>query len=307
VKSSEGVQKSIAKNLALIMQLFAEKDALQYLEELRLSLPDKETKQEILNLLRGARNLSELYWTGAKPATNQSLEKVLLTKLHTLVIQYGSDLQHLDAPNLICLECHVDLPRFKGSEGGASSHLPSTWAGALESISTPTFFLHRWNDLLVSENANDGPFSRVVVARFTVGPFDYRPMFPLIFLNLRTVIFDGRANHTAVGFMREITGDSVLNHFMLEMLISPNICPQLQTIKSTLYPNWALAVALFHRRNTLENVSPITSLWLHGQPHTRILELVTRALRPGGGDAGDIVAAIAVDEILRRRWGIKFL
>jgi hypothetical protein len=107
--------------------------------------------------------------------------------------------------------------------------------------------------------------------------------------------------------MREITGDSVLNHFMLEMLISPDMCPQLQTIRSTLFPNWALAVALFHRRNTIDDVSPIISLWLHGQLHVRILELVLRALRSGGGDAGGIVAAIAVDKILQRRWGVKFL
>jgi hypothetical protein len=297
----------MAENLALIISLFAENDSLQFLEELRLLLPDKDRKREILNLLRGTRNLKELYWIGTKPpGTDQNLERVLLVNLHTLVVQYGSDLKYLDAPNLVCLECRVDLPRPKGIEGGLSGHLPSSWTETLEFISIPTFFLHRWNDLLMTENADDNPFPRVVLAEFTSGPFDYQPMVPLIFPNLQSVSFDGRANHTAIGFMREITGDSILNYFLLEMLLSPDVCPRLHTIRSTLYPNWAVAIALFHRRNAVKNVTPVTSLWLHGHPQMRILELIINALSSSGEDTEVIAAAIAMDEILHARWELKF-
>ena len=274
------------------MQFFAGHDVLHDLEELRLGLEDELVSiSSVVMLLQTINKLKVLHITRFENGQTKPLsgEKVVLNHLHTLVISDHSDLLYLDCPSLMCLEC-TDIAL-------ESHHLPTCWAASLESITASGSALCEWNDTL-SAGDTDRVLARLLMLRLTPAELTRRPVAPLDFVNLRTIHFD-----EGISFTSPLIGECRLNHFLLEILFPPCNCPNLHTIRSDTYPNWALATATFHRRNSSKSVTPIISFWLHGQPHMAILGIITTALKAGEEDpANSIAIAAGIDRILHRRW-----
>lgn len=241
-------------------------------------------------------------------SSSKSTEKVLLSSLHTLAVDHEADLGYLEVPNLVCLRCQRTVKDW---------YIPDVLPGRLSSFKGGSFFFYQWNEYLVANDADCEPFPRLVALELTFNslyPFPqlsrrhpttenhYKTLLaPLSFSNLRTVSFVGMAYTGQFG-------TAALDYFMLDILLCPDHCPQLHTIQSARYPNWALAAAMFYRRNSFKEVTPVLSFQLPRYPQMGILEMITRALGAVDEPLHDILsAAVGMDQILKQRWEMYIL
>jgi hypothetical protein len=182
---------------------------------------------------------------------------------------------------------------------------PHYLASSLQSFKSPPSFFYGWKEHLVTKELTIQSFSRLRVARLTPQNWIYRePMGFVDFSNLRVISFE-RNNESHTPRMHDVEANPVLNQFMLEILFFPRSCPRLDTIKSIKYPNWALATAMFHRRNALKTVTPILSFLLPYYPHHAILASLIQSM--GTGEGHSVSDAVWMDETIRWRYVTDFL
>jgi hypothetical protein len=295
---------TVKPQLHLITALLAQGSGLQNLQELRLDFRSRvDWSLKVPDYLATTKNLTELHLPGfllSKP--HKDFKKVQLSRLHTLVIQDGTTIEYLDCPILAHLTCsswYID-PDTQCSVQILESNL--------ESITAPGPLLHDWNgSRSFITDVNKKPLSRLLTLRLLNGHFRANPTQPLNFSNLRSISFE-EAYYISPDLTEKLTGKSMLNHFMLEILLSPDNCPCLHTIRSTKFPSWALATATLHRRNSLKAVTPITSFWLHGYPQTVVLANLINALNAIDEDPGPSICVAAwFDQVIKRRSEIPFL
>jgi hypothetical protein len=192
-------------------------------------------------------------------------------------------------------------------------YVPGVLPGRLSSFKGGSFFFYHWNDYLVANNADCEPFPLLVVVELTFNNlYPFPPLLtrydlttgnrhkillaPLNFSNLRSISFVGTM------YVGQFVTDA-LDHFMLDIFLSPDHCPRLHTNHSGRYSNWALAAAMFHRRNSFKGVTPVLSFQLPRYPQISILEMITRAL--GAVDEplhGILSVAVGVDQTIKQRW-----
>lgn len=290
-----------------VIEAFIGSAGLSDLEELRLATVDEEVEiTTVLRLLLTTKKLRRLYFTSndereldsrSARANRDSAPTIVMPHLHTLVISNGSVLEFFKVPNLVCFESDSIPP--------GHSQFPDSLASKLEALTVPGWFLCAWNDILTQYSKERHGLWNLKMLRVTPGQVQIQPKAPLKFSNLRYISFkEDIDNHRS---RKRIIGDSLLNHFLLEMLYSPENCPHLHTIATTTYPNWALAIGVFHRRNSDKGVSPISSFRLCGQPQVVILSLVSRAIEAAASSSQDIIsAAVEVDRSLHKRWALRF-
>jgi hypothetical protein len=315
-------RSTIGHNIHSIIQVFSKRKALRHVEELRIALPQEirwelrdmpglsfiPTSRELdlsyissiqsclLRLLFTAKRLNALHLVGG-PLLEEApnYKTVSLIQLHTLVVQFERDLNYIEAPNIVSLKCSEHWDQWPGIP-----MVPSICPDNLLSLSIGSDLLYRWGKSRRSKNAADEPFSRLLILRLASKPHDYLLFYQLKFSNLVSISFeepefrvDGESKPTGVTHH--------MNQFMVEMLLSRDTCPHLNTMKSTRYPNWALTIALLHQRNSLKGGTPITSFYLPGYPQVDILEMLVNALAGIDGGPGVRFAAARKDQIIHRR------
>jgi len=224
---------------------------------------------------------------------NGRYERVSLGSLRILFFLDMEDLEWLETPNLLHFECW-DMTIF-------SYPRQSTFFGALESITIPYNSMYPWDQSLLNENNNPDPFPRLLALRLTYGKPETVLYSPLQLSSLTSISF------VDIAYVGQCDR-AALDHFMLDTLPWPHLCPRLHTIRAGEYPNWALAAAMFHRRNSFKHVTPIDSLWLHAHPQKNILGLISRAIGVADEDSRDIIsAAVEIDQMVRQRSEREFL
>lgn len=281
-------------NVARIIQLFARPDALEKLEELRLVFPRGKFWHvaSMFDLLASAKGLKVLHILGYEPFDpGLRTTTIRLEHLKTLVISKERYLTYLEVPRLVCFECMESMAEKRS--------ISRSLANGIETVMISFTIFFEWGQLIVTKNATAQPFPRLLVLR--VIPQTWVCQIPTGFLNfpvLRIISFVrpdplSPINHEESG---------CLNQFLLEILFSPESCPQLHTIRATNYPNWALAISMFYRRNSLKNVTPIASLWLPWYPQITILPIICRAICAALSDSiKDFLIAVEIDDVIRRR------
>lgn len=274
--------------LQSVIRLLTKADVPRDLVELRwnfwnfLSLPSS-----IIDLLRSTKKLKELRLVSHLPTMDEGYERVSLGSLRALFLLNMEDLEWLETPNLLELECW-DMILFNYPH-------QSTFFGVVESITVPYNAMYRWNQSLLNDNNNLEPFPRLSTLRLTYGRPETILYSPLQFSRLTSISF------VDLAYVGQF-GRAALDHFMLDMLLWPHLCPHLHTIRAGKYPNWALAAAMFHRRNSLKNRTPVDSIWLHAHPQINILGLISRAIGVADEDPRDIIAAaVEIDQMVRQR------
>ena len=285
--------------LPSVTEMFIRGDPLRNLEELRVELRDpSHIDVNLQGLLRTTKKLRRLHLIDSPLAgSNDDPSKVLLKYLHTLVVDNDNPFPFLDVPNLVCLVLTGTI---------LDTRLPESLAESLEYVKIPAFIFYQWKDALSRANPSRQPFPRLMVLHLLSQEFDRDPSLSPDFSSLHSITLED--NFHRYSFGRRITGDSLINHFMLEMVLSPKICPRLHTIRATKYPNWALAATMFHRRNTLQTVTPIRSFWLHGYPQMAILHLISKALDESLRDDWTVIrTATSVDRTIRTRYETGYL
>jgi hypothetical protein len=177
IKSRPALIRGTETNLATILQIFTGSDALQDLEELRLRFFDEHSMSivdpTILHLLRTTKNLKELYLAGLTLwSSSKNTEKVLLSSLHTLAVDQETDLEYLEPPNLACLRSHRTVKDW---------NIPDAFSGRLSSFKGGSYLFYQWNDNIVANDADCGPFPQLVTLELTFNnlsvistPFDNR-------------------------------------------------------------------------------------------------------------------------------------
>ncbi|KIM23594.1 hypothetical protein M408DRAFT_253708 [Serendipita vermifera MAFF 305830] len=288
--------------LPLIIKLFVG-GALEHLEELGMAYEGEVKDSCVLDLLRATPNLKALN-LGGFPLEKQANghKKITLSRLHTLTVYNRNDLEWFDVPGLSILKC----------ERRQKEHYspPPSLSYTLESVKIPPSFLVEWNSSLVTNNSKTGNFPRLQSAQFDAENWIYyKPMGHLNLSSLQVVTFvrQHETDSTAtIPRMYAVEANPVINQFMLELLLFPQGCPRLHTIRSIKYPNWALATAMFLRRNSLKAVAPILSLWLPYFPQVSILACLTCAIKSSCADPDTLIAtAVRIDETLHWRWATE--
>jgi len=250
----------------------------------------------LLRLLFTAKKLKELHLVGG-PLLEEApnYKTVSLFQLHTLSVQFERDLHYIKAPNIVSLKCSEHWDQWPGI-----AMVPSFRTDNLLSLSIGSDLLYRWARSLLSKTAADEPFSRLLILRLASKPHDYLLSCQLKFSNLVSISFE-EPEFRVDGVNKPIGVTHHMNHFMLEMLLSRDTCPRLNTIKSTRYPNWALAIALLHQRNSLKGGTPIASFYLPGYPQMGILKMLVNAFSGIDGGREVLFAAARRDQIIHRR------
>ncbi|KIM26504.1 hypothetical protein M408DRAFT_25224 [Serendipita vermifera MAFF 305830] len=293
------MQLHLRSHLPLIIELFAG-GALGLLEELYIAYDGEVKDSRILDLLRTAPNLKALRLDGfLLEQSTHGRKKITLNLLDTLEVYHRDDIEWFDAPNLSELKC----------ERGRKGHYcpPRSLSDNLESVKVPPLFFIEWNNSLAINSLETGKFPRLQSAQFSAENWIHKPLGHLDLANLQVVTFVRHTNYAEVPKFYGAEPNPVINHFMLELLLFPQNCPRLHTIRSIRYPSWALATAMFLRRNSLKAVTPILSFWLPRFPQFSILSCLVRAIGCSGEDPDALIAtAVQIDETLHRRWGTKF-
>ncbi|KIM23593.1 hypothetical protein M408DRAFT_25222 [Serendipita vermifera MAFF 305830] len=283
-------------NVALVIELFSEAGVLWDLRELRLTFPRMRSLRipAILQLLQTTKRLRELHLLACEPfAAWQNSVRVLLGNLEKLVILKEDYLAHLEVPRLVCLTCMQDVADRRT--------LTRPLANQIEAITISFIIFFEWAQLVVAKDVASQPFPRLLELHAISQNWVCRHPVGILNLSaLRVVSFVRDAGNLSTSDNGEEEG--CLNQFMLELLFSPESCPRLHTIRSITYPSWALATAMFQRRNSLNAVTPIVSFWLPWYPQISILEIVSQAMGQTIGDnSPQLLIAVQIDRIIRQR------
>lgn len=277
-------------NLPRVIQTFAQAGALKRLEYFWLTLAYRPTPiSDVSILLRALTNVKELHMTGISITSDGVSKPTRFPHLRTLELESNHDLEYFKIPNLSCIQCRTISSEI--------SHFPKSLAMTLEYMVVPAYFVYRWNEYLKKSDPRAPLFPHVTHLRIRSASSAREPKVPLDMSNLQYLTFEERFDHP-----RTKGKSSFLNHFMLHILFSPELCPHLHTIRSTTYPNWTLATAMFYRRKSVTWTKPISSFYLPAYPQFNVLSLLTKALNARGDASTDaILRAAGIVEVLQKR------